>query len=87
MFLCRLLLYILCYIIQEKFKDFLKVFCHIKFHVYTLNDATVSSITYVAGLQVAGLDKLQYRRNIHVVRFREIGRLILKLVNGMNTRI
>ena len=57
MFLCLLLLYFLYYIIQEKFEDFLKVFFHIKFHVYTVNDATVSSISKVAGLQVAGMVK------------------------------
>jgi len=39
---------------QEKSEDFLKVFCHTKFHVYTVNYATVSSISKVAGLQVAG---------------------------------
>ena len=55
MFFCRLLLYFLYYIIQEKSEDFLKVFCHITFHVFTVNDATVSSISKVADLQVAGM--------------------------------
>jgi len=49
---------------------------------------TLSSLPYLK-LEVAGsrIGKLQYRKNIHVRRFREIDRLILKLFNGMNTRI
>jgi hypothetical protein len=49
------LLYFLYYIIQGQSEDFLKVFRHIKFHVYTVNDATASSISTAAGMQVAGM--------------------------------
>ena len=55
MFPCRLLLYFLYYIIQDKSEDLLKVFCYIKFHVYTVNDATLYYIAKAAGLQVAGM--------------------------------